>query len=726
MPQTAEKSFMKSSLSWLAILVLLVFGCATPKKDLLPPPATLRPEALSLKESDKKVIDEALKQLTSEETARNMRWLALYKRAQLWQAEKPELACESWRELSKEELFPLKKLAELRSYRVCAIEDTAYDWKSFDPWLRSEALDIALVRAQALNKKSDLFALMIEKSKDSSITDEKLEWMKKALEIAEQDKNAKNKKIAMDRMIRLAPRLIENPKKSQYLEVAADLRKARAFDKSRELYTKVLNDKKSSLNERIQAYRGIRSAYKLQRKKEDYLKVSQELSQFMNRELLKNRKSREFVKTYYDIELEVARSLWTNGFGSQSKDMLNALVDKMQGLGSRTELFWILGRMEEEKKSFKEALEWYGRALEEPQQSKLLTERIMWYQAWILKKSGRLEEALKGLENVKSVTQDEFVKNRTSYWQAQILLDLKKKEEADAILTQLTVDDPLGYYGLLSYRLLDKPIAPRRPETLKQDNHINDVINIHSYEWLVAVEERELAEQLLNQSARAYRRQKNQTDTTWATLLKYYMQAQAYQGLYNQIANLSNERRMAILDENPELLFPRPYQDIVKQSANQFDISEELIYSIMRQESAFNPKARSPADAFGLMQVIPEVAQKSAGPAQVAYSQADDLYKPHVNIPIGSAFLRELWRKQRGQFVLIVASYNASEDAIQNWLLTRWRGDTVEFIEDIPYEETRTYVRLVMRNLIYYSLLNSGGRAIDFPEWVLKLSPPSA
>lgn len=726
MRKTSEKFFMKIPFSWLSLIVLLVFGCATPKKDLLPPPPTMRPEALNLKDSDKKVIDEALKQLTSEETARNMRWLALYKRAQLWQVEKPELACDSWRELSKEETFPLKKLAELRSYRVCKIEETNYDWKSFEPWLRNESLDVALMRAQALNKKADLFTLMVEKSKDSSIGEEKLEWMKKALEIAEQDKNAKNKTIANERMIRLAPRLILNPKKSQYIEVAGDFRKAREFDKARDLYGKVLADKGASLNDKIQAYRGIRSAYKLQRRKDEYLKTSLELSQFMNRQLLKNRKSRGFIKMYHDIEIEVARSLWTNGFGGQSKDILNALVIKMQGLGSRAELFWILGRMDEEKKNYNEALEWYARALEEPAPSRLLTERVMWYQAWILKKLGRLEEAYQGMENVKTKSQDDFVKNRTAYWQAQILLELKKKDEAEQILKQLTVDDPIGYYGLLSHRSLDKPIAPRRAEPVKQDNHINEILNIHSYEWLVAVEEKELAEQLLNQSARAYRRKKDQTDVTWSALLKYYLQAQAFQGLYNQIASLSNERRMAILDENPELLFPRPYQEIVKQAANQFDISEELIYSIMRQESAFNPKARSPADAFGLMQVIPEVAQKSAGPAQVVYAQTDDLFKPHVNIPIGSAFLRELWRKQRGQFVLIVASYNASEDAIQNWMMTRWRGNTVEFIEDIPYEETRTYVRLVMRNLIYYSLLNAGGRAIDFPEWVLKLSPPSA
>jgi soluble lytic murein transglycosylase len=54
---------------------------------------------------------------------------------------------------------------------------------------------------------------------------------------------------------------------------------------------------------------------------------------------------------------------------------------------------------------------------------------------------------------------------------------------------------------------------------------------------------------------------------------------------------------------------------------------------------------------------------------------------------------------------------------------TRYRGDALEFIEEIPYEETRAYVRLVMRNLIFYRLLKSQSASIEFPAWVLKLDP---
>jgi soluble lytic murein transglycosylase len=140
----------------------------------------------------------------------------------------------------------------------------------------------------------------------------------------------------------------------------------------------------------------------------------------------------------------------------------------------------------------------------------------------------------------------------------------------------------------------------------------------------------------------------------------------------------------------------------------------------MRQESAFNPLARSSADAFGLMQLLPRVAKSSALKNNIPLNQDADLFKPHVNIPLGSAHLSDLWEKYNGQFILAVASYNASEKAIQNWLSTRYRGDSLEFIEDIPYEETRSYVKLVMRNLVFYQRIYAT-EPIPFPEWCLEI-----
>lgn len=169
----------------------------------------------------------------------------------------------------------------------------------------------------------------------------------------------------------------------------------------------------------------------------------------------------------------------------------------------------------------------------------------------------------------------------------------------------------------------------------------------------------------------------------------------------------------------PELIYPQPFALLVDGAAKKFNVPSELIYSIMRQESSFDPLARSPADAFGLMQLIPEMAKRAEGHAGLKIGSHEDLYTPEVNIPLGAAFVRDLLDRWQGAFIPTVASYNASDKAIAGWLRTRYHGDVLVFIEDIPYEETRNYIKLVMRNYISYRRLNSGGAKIAFPEWCL-------
>jgi len=189
--------------------------------------------------------------------------------------------------------------------------------------------------------------------------------------------------------------------------------------------------------------------------------------------------------------------------------------------------------------------------------------------------------------------------------------------------------------------------------------------------------------------------------------------------LFARVGELPVTERNLILAKHPDMVFPQPFSREVSEAAEKYGVKSELIYAIMRQESAFNPMARSPADAFGLMQLIPRVAKLAAKSSGVPLKENKDLYKPEVNIPLGAAFLKDLWQRYDGQFVLVAASYNASEAAIRSWINTRFFDDPIRFIEDIPYDETQGYVKLVLRNFIFYSRLSSKGEAILFPEWCL-------
>ncbi len=142
----------------------------------------------------------------------------------------------------------------------------------------------------------------------------------------------------------------------------------------------------------------------------------------------------------------------------------------------------------------------------------------------------------------------------------------------------------------------------------------------------------------------------------------------------------------------------------------------------MRQESAFNINSKSPANAFGLMQVIPPLAKQLARKHKVEYKGAEDLFNPQINIKIGSFELSEQVKKQKDQYALVAAAYNAGPGAVSRWLKQRFRPkfDIVDFIEEIPYDETRLYVKIIARNYLFSDRIQSPSKETNFPEKFIK------
>lgn len=108
------------------------------------------------------------------------------------------------------------------------------------------------------------------------------------------------------------------------------------------------------------------------------------------------------------------------------------------------------------------------------------------------------------------------------------------------------------------------------------------------------------------------------------------------------------------------------------------------------------------------MQVTPERADELSKRYKIPYDDFSDLYSPEKNVQFGSKILQELISKNKKNFVKYVASYNASRSVVNRWYKTKFRKDLVEFIEMIPYEETKGYVKLVFRNFVTYNRLYKG------------------
>jgi soluble lytic murein transglycosylase len=156
-----------------------------------------------------------------------------------------------------------------------------------------------------------------------------------------------------------------------------------------------------------------------------------------------------------------------------------------------------------------------------------------------------------------------------------------------------------------------------------------------------------------------------------------------------------------------ECSFPRPHDGFVRPNATKTRLSPELLWAVMRQESAFDAEVVSPARAVGLLQLLPEtaiaVAKKAGLPEDPTL-----LVRPSYNVSLGALYLRELLDQLDGNVPLAVAAYNAGPEAILRWR-ARAKGETLDvFVETIPFVETRAYVVRVMSNLARYGFLEAG------------------
>jgi soluble lytic murein transglycosylase len=152
------------------------------------------------------------------------------------------------------------------------------------------------------------------------------------------------------------------------------------------------------------------------------------------------------------------------------------------------------------------------------------------------------------------------------------------------------------------------------------------------------------------------------------------------------------------------IAYPLAYREQVTGKASEFKIPENIIYSIMRAESNYLPTAVSPAGAVGLMQVMPATAAAIARPKEGAGIR-ELLSRPEMNIDLGVKHLKHLLELYDGDHVMAVAAYNAGAGNVNRWVKRLGRPPRDVFIENIPFAETRDYVKKVLAGVEIYKRL---------------------
>lgn len=144
------------------------------------------------------------------------------------------------------------------------------------------------------------------------------------------------------------------------------------------------------------------------------------------------------------------------------------------------------------------------------------------------------------------------------------------------------------------------------------------------------------------------------------------------------------------------VIFPLDYWDLIQTHADRHDLDPFVIAALMAQESTFDPKIRSAANAWGLMQILPTTGARVARQLDIRPFSTASLTRPEINVRLGTQYFADLVRRFNGNVAAALAAYNAGENRVDRWLVERPGLDRDEFVDSIPFPETQGYVKKIL------------------------------
>ncbi len=359
-----------------------------------------------------------------------------------------------------------------------------------------------------------------------------------------------------------------------------------------------------------------------------------------------------------------------------------------------------------------------------------LLNESLWRLAFASWRAGNDEGALHWLdENLRLVPHEEiwYAEGRALYWKARVLERQGKAEDARHFYERAAREYPLSVYALLALTRLqgvDGSAAASLVASLREGIH--DVPDwtftarplFGNDGFLRAVElarmgqggdaRRELARLGLATSAEKHggvRGAPEEEDLLWITAIlldRGGSWAASHSIPRYGVMGYRLEYPRALGAAKWKIAYPRAFPALVAKNAKANGLPEGLQLAIMREESAFSPRIESFANAIGLTQMLVKTAKRFSNGAPVT---REVLLDPAKNVELGSRFLGFLWKRFNATPPLTIAGYNAGESAVEKWLGERGGLATDEFMETIPYDETRNYTKRVLASFFAYSWL---------------------
>ncbi|HTP51107.1 MAG TPA: transglycosylase SLT domain-containing protein [Anaeromyxobacteraceae bacterium] len=357
----------------------------------------------------------------------------------------------------------------------------------------------------------------------------------------------------------------------------------------------------------------------------------------------------------------------------------------------------------------------------------------MFRSAWLARRAGDLDGAISSLERIEDRYRDldPYEHARAAYWRGRALGQRGRRGDeaaAKAVLASVVKRYPADYYGLLAQARLGSREEERRapppavgfeyrPGPLAADPHFRAALALFRLGLL-----RDAADELNAVDRKAITTvgpEGPEPLLLLAELLDRAGDPKAAHGL------LRSQGRQ-VLRQPPagmglrvwQVAYPPAFRDEVLRWARPARVPPDLLQAIMREESALDPVVVSPAGAVGLTQLMVPTAREAARRLGLRAPGEADLMEASLNIRLGAVHLGDLLRRFGGSAPLAVAAYNAGETPVRTWWKAEAGKPLDEFVEEIPIQETRGYVKRVLRSYAAYRMLygRPGDEVVRLPE----------
>lgn len=334
----------------------------------------------------------------------------------------------------------------------------------------------------------------------------------------------------------------------------------------------------------------------------------------------------------------------------------------------------------------------------------------MWKIAWIRYARKQYSNAAADFRAAGNESSNGKLLIPSKYWQARSLMLCDRMKDAQPILAEIVRVRPFDYYGLEAARLLktmgaapEKPSAEKPFPNLKLADQQRSLKYVAAGEKLMELGFHEFA--LVNLEALP--------GTVKCAPPVAFLRAKAAHGArqYRRAREVLAADFAGFLESPPatapkefiEIAFPRVHTNHTLRNASKHAVDPYLVWAVIRQESLYDESAVSPAGALGLMQVTPAASGLVKSNQRASAAVIAKIMDPEQNISFGVGILAKNLRSFKGDLVPAIASYNADIRKVKDWVRRNGKMQQDEFIESIPYLETRLYVKKVLAGYRAYA-----------------------